>query len=177
MITIRPLNKSEIYEAMQLKIISWTEELADRVKNTMSFVDEVAFWTEWTDNAQSNGDIRLLIGAFDKEELVGIAAGSLADYKDVKENGIELKFIAVKKEHRGHKFSVRMILYILDFFIPLGATQMIIYSHHYAQSNTYYQKFGAQLLRKEFQLQGKLEVDVFIISTVLFRNKLLKSLY
>lgn len=176
MITVRQLNKPEIPEAMELKIESWSEELAGKARNTMVLEEEINFWMDWTDRAEGCGDIRLLIGAFENDELLGIAAGGLAKYEDVKENGIELKLLGVKKKYRGRKISYHLILYILNYYISLGAEQIIIYSHHNAPSNTFYQRLGIHILRKEDQSYGALEVDVFMESTIHLRNRLIKYL-
>ena len=117
MITIRPLNATEIVDAMKLKIESWTEELAGKAENTLSFDEDIGYWSDWVVRATQVRDIRILIGAFDENVLVGVAAGSLADFADIAEDGIELNMLSVAKTHRGHGISVDLILYIVNFFI------------------------------------------------------------
>lgn len=162
MVLIRSLKTTEIPEAMKLKIESWTEELAGKANNNLILEEEIDFWSTWVSRGKVYNDIRLLIGAFENGELLGIAASNLAKFEDISYNGMELNLLGVDKRHRGRGISIRLILYILNFYQCLGATKAVIYSHHYAPSNAFYPKFGAEILRKEFQEDGKLEVDVFI---------------
>ncbi|WP_066719249.1 GNAT family N-acetyltransferase [Clostridium sp. Marseille-P299] len=176
MILIRSLKTTEIPEAMRLKIDSWTEELAGKAENTLILSEEINFWSRWVSRGKEFNDIRLLLGAFENGELLGLAASNIAKYDDIPVNGIELNLLAVKPKHRGRGISIRLILYILNFYQCLGATKAVIYSHHYAPSNGFYAKFGAELLRKELQEDGKLEVDVFIADIHYFKWMLEKSL-
>lgn len=175
MITIRPLIESEIEDAMKLKIESWTEELAGKAENTLSLKEEIGYWSNWTARGMLVGDIRLLIGAFEEDLLVGIAAGSLADYEDISEYGIELNLLAVAKTHRGLGIAVQLILCIVDFYIPIGAQKIVIYNHHDAPSNSFYYRFGARILRVDMQENGVLTIDVFIADILDFKKKLEES--
>lgn len=176
MIIIRSLKSSEIPEAMKLKIDSWTEELAGKAENNLLLHEEMEFWSTWISRGKEYRDTRLLLGAFENGELLGLAASNIAKYDDIAMNGIELNLLAVQKNHRGRGISLRLILYILNFYLCLGAAKVVIYSHHYAPSNTFYSKFGAEILRKEFQEDGKLEVDVFIMDINNFKRMLEKAL-
>lgn len=176
MVLIRALKTTEIPEAMRLKINCWTEELVGIANNNLILEEEIDFWSTWVSRGKTYNDIRLLIGAFENGELLGIAASNIAKYDDIPSNGIELNLLAVKPKYRGKGVSLRLLLYILNFYESLGANKAVIYSHHYAPSNTFYPKFGAEILRKELQEDGKLEVDVFIANIHNFKWMLEKTL-
>ena len=176
MLLIRSLKLSEIPEAMKLKMESWTEELAGKAENNLILEEEIDFWSTWVSRGKAYNDIRLLIGAFENGELLGIAASNLAKYEDIPCNGIELNLLGVGKRYRGRGISLRLILYIWNFYQCLGAKKAVIYSHHYAPSNAFYLKFGAEILRKELQEGGKLEVDVFIADIHILKWMIEKSL-
>ena len=54
--------------------------------------------------------------------------------------------------------------------------KIVIYNHHYSPSNEFYSKFGAQVARQEYQMNGKLLVDVFIEDIWLMKENMAKSL-
>lgn len=176
MLLIRSLKLSEIPEAMKLKMESWTEELAGKAENNLILEEEIDFWSTWVSRGKAYNDIRLFIGAFENGELLGIAASNLAKYEDIPYNGIELNLLGVDKRHRGRGISLRLILYILNFYQCLGANKAVIYSHHHAPSNAFYTKFGAEVIRRELQEGGKIEVDVFIADIHYFKWMIEKSL-
>ena len=59
MIKIRELTESDMKEAIELKILCWTEELACKAGNTLSISEELNLWIEWMNTAKENNDIRL----------------------------------------------------------------------------------------------------------------------
>lgn len=101
----------------------------------------------------------------------GVAFASFIADKDEPQKRVELNELWVFPEHRGKGASLRMILHILDYFIPLGVTRMEVYNLHYAPSNAFYKKFGGQVMAQEYQMDGKLLVDA-----VGFKERLEKTL-
>ncbi len=77
--------------------------------------------------------------------------------------GIELNMLFVEEKARRQRISYRLLEAVAVFFQGKGFSHMVIYSHHYAPSNEYYRKLGAQVLRQDLQMDGKLLVDVFQI--------------
>ena len=67
MIIIRELTEADMQEAIELKILCWTEELAGKAENTLSLSKELDWWVTWMNSAKENNDIRLLIGAFEDD--------------------------------------------------------------------------------------------------------------
>jgi GNAT superfamily N-acetyltransferase len=173
---IRQLTNDDIPKAMELKILCWTEELAGQAENSMQLKEEIDFWTDWLNTPDEHNDIRVFIGAFENLELLGVAAGSFIDSKDSPQNGIELNGLWVFPEFRGKGISLKMILYILDFFIPLGVTRLEVYNPHHAPSNAYYKKFGGTVIDTEYQEDGKVLVDVFEFDTLDFKTRLERTL-
>ncbi|WP_346913225.1 hypothetical protein [Clostridium sp.] len=47
MIEIRQLKESDMQQALELKILCWTEELMGKAENTLSISQELEFWIEW----------------------------------------------------------------------------------------------------------------------------------
>ncbi len=125
---IRNLRENDITEAMELKISCWTEELASKAENDLVLQDEVDFWIDWMNTPDEHNDIRIFIGAFESEELLGVAAASFIESKDTPENGVELNGLWVFPQYRGKGISLQMILHILDFFISLDVKKMEVYN-------------------------------------------------
>lgn len=169
---IRVLTDEEMKTSMSLKSSCWTEELAGKAENTMNAERELAFWLSWRDEAEEHDDIRLTIGAFDDDELLGVAFASKAETTDITENGIELNGLWVYEKHRGRGVSLKLLLYIFDVFEGVGMKDMVIYNHHYAPSNKFYTKFGASLMRQDRQSNGQLLIDVFTVSIATMRHKI-----
>jgi len=161
MIRVRQLTDDDMGQAMELKVLCWEEELAGKAENTISLDEEYAFWIDWIHRGEEDNDVRLGLGAFEDEKMLGVAFSSFAEDFDIHERGIELNGLWVYPEQRGRGISLRLINHTLDFFLALGKEEIVIYCPHYAPSNTFYQKFGAHLRRQELQLDGKLLVDVF----------------
>lgn len=176
MIIIRPIRQSEIPFAVRMKIECWTEELAGMAENTMSFEEELSYWTKWVSQGEEINDVRLFLGAFVDGELAGFISVCFAQICDIPRNGIELNSLAVEKSYRGKRISLYLILAALNYYIPLGARQIVIYSHHFAPSNTYYISLGAGLLRQENRKNGNLIVDVFIIDILNLQRTIEKKI-
>ncbi len=176
MITIRKLLEQDMRQAMELKALCWTEELAGLADDPMNVPKQLRFWLDWMHTAQEHNDIRLLIGAFEDGNMLGVAFASLADDGDIPQQGIELNGLWVYPEYRGKGVSLRLIQYVLDFFSLLGMEQMVIYCFHHAPSNAFYKKFGAQVNRQEYQMDGRIPVDVFLADIGQMKERIAKSL-
>ena len=170
--TIRQLTNEDVPKAMELKILCWTEELAGQAENDLVLDEEVEFWTDWLNTPDEHNDIRVFIGAFEDNHLLGVAAASFVESKDAPQEGIELNGLWVFPEYRGRGISLKMLLYILDVFMPLGVTSMIVYNPHHAPSNAFYKKFGGKVIGQEYQMDGRLPVDIFKFELVDFRLRL-----
>lgn len=176
MIKIRQLTEADMQQAIELKILCWTEELAGKAENTLSLSEELDFWVDWMNKAEENHDIRLLIGAFENDKMLGVSFASFAEISDVPEKGIELNGLWVYPEERNRGISLMMINYILDFYLKNGMEKIVVYNHHYAPSNEFYRKFGAKIMRQEHQMKGKLLVDVFLIELLSMKRNIEQSL-
>ncbi len=176
MIKIRQLTEADMNQAIELKVLCWTEELAGKVENALSFSQELDSWIEWMNTAEENNDIRLLIGAFENEKMLGVAFSSIADSFDIPEKGIELNGLWVYPNHRSRGISLLMMIHTLDFYLAKGMETIVIYNHHYAPSNQFYLKFGAQVSKQEYQMDGRLLVDVFLADMLTMKHKMEQSL-
>lgn len=163
MIEIRDLDQFDLEEMVKLKIQCWTEELAGKAENTLSFQEELDFWTKWSSACDGNNDVRLLIGAFEGEELLGVAIGSFAEQTDIPESGIELNGLWVSQNHRNKGVSLFLLEYLLDDYKKINKEVMVIYNLHDSPSNSFYRKFGCVQSNQVNQMQGKLLVDIFKI--------------
>lgn len=173
---IRKLTNEDMPLAMELKISCWTEELAGKAENTLKLENELKFWKDWMNTPDEHNDIRLLLGAFEDQELLGVAFASFVNVKDVPEDGIELNGLWVFPQHRGRGVSLKLILEILNYFIPLGVPRMEVYNPHYAPSNEFYRKFGGIVIDSEYQMDGKLPVDIFEFNAIDLKARLEKAL-
>lgn len=173
---IRKLHQSDMPQAMKLKVYCWTEELAGKAENTKDIEKEIRFWTDWMNTPDEHNDIRLLLGAFENSDLLGVAFASFVDSKDAPENGIELNGLWVFPEYRGKGISLKLILEIINFFVPLNVKKLIVYNAHYAPSNAFYKKFGGKVIDSEYQMDGKLPVDIFEFDVYAFKAELEKAL-
>lgn len=163
MIKMRQLNQLEMKEAIALRILCWTEELAGKAENTLTLPDELKSWMEWMSTADENNDIRLLIGAFEDDTMLGVAFASFAEVDDIPTKGIELNGLWVYPGHRNKGISLMLLYDIVNFFQSKGMENMVIYNHHEAPSNQYYRKLGANVIRQDRQMKGALAVDVFMM--------------
>ena len=161
MIQIRQLTDDDMRQAMELKVLCWEEELAGKAENTISLDEEYAFWIDWIHTGEENNDVRLGLGAFEDGRMLGVAFSSFAEDSDIPERGVELNGLWVYPEQRGRGISLRLIDSTLDHFLAFGTEEIVIYCHHYAPSNAFYRRFGAQVKRQEYQMDGKLLVDIF----------------
>ena len=173
---VRQLRNEDISKAIELKILCWTEELAGLAENDLSLNEEVEDWTDWLNTPDEHNDVRVFIGAFEADLLLGVAAGSFIESKDSPQAGIELNGLWVYPEYRGKGISLKMILRILDVFMPLGVFRMEAYNLHHAPSNGFYKKFGGNVIRQEYQMDGLLPVDIFEFELIDFRVKIEKAL-
>lgn len=176
MIKIRELKEEDMQQAIELKILCWTEELAGKAENNLSLSNELDFWINWMHAAKENNDIRLLIGAFENDKMLGAAMGSFAEPYDISEKGIELNGFWVYPNQRNRGISLMMLKYILDFYLAKGMEKIVIYNHHYAPSNQFYRKFGAQVVRQDYQMNNKLLVDVFLSDMISMKKNIEHSL-
>ena len=55
-----------------------------------------------------------------------------------------------------------MLTHILNFYLAIGMEKIVIYNNHYAPSNQFFIKLGAQVIKQEHQMDDKLLVDVFL---------------
>lgn len=175
MIEIRELTEMDMKEAIGLRILCWTEELAGKAENTLSVEEELEMWVDWMNTAEENNDIRMLVGAFERERLLGVAFSSFAETFDIPERGVELNGLWVYPDQRGRGISLIMMVYILDFYLAKGMESIVIYNHHYAPSNQFYHKFGAKVVRQEYQLNGSLVIDVFLADMEQMKRKMEQS--
>lgn len=172
MIKIRELTEEDMQQAIELRILCWTEELAGKAENTLSISQELDFWIEWMNTPKENNDIRLLIGAFEDNNMLGVAFGSFAEIYDIPEKGIELNGLWVYPDQRNRGVSLMMLKYILDFYIMKGMKNIAVYNHHYAPSNQFYRRFGAYVAKQEYQMDNKLLIDVFLADMLLIKRNI-----
>jgi len=173
---VRNLTNDDMHLAIELKISCWTEELAGKAENTLKIEREFKFWTDWMNTPDEHNDIRMLVGAFENSKLLGVAFASFVDSKDAPESGIELNGLWVLPQHRGRGISLILILEILNYFIPLGVPRIEVYNPHHAPSNEFYRKFGGIVIYSEYQMDGKLPVDIFEFDTRDLKARLEKTL-
>jgi GNAT superfamily N-acetyltransferase len=178
MIKLRQLKEKEWRQAMELKITCWTEELAGKAQNDSVFSEQVDFWINWMYAATDNADIRVTLGAFEGDELLGVVAGSIAEKSDIQEKGIECNGLWVYPKYRNKGISLKLLLYLLSYFQNFNIEQIVIYNHRYAPSNNFYRKFGVKELRQDYQISAgvSLLIDVFIIDIEQFKRELLETL-
>ena len=176
MIKIRILTEEDMKQAIELKIMCWTEELAGKAENTLSVSTELESWMQWMSTAEENNDIRLLIGAFEDDQMLGVAFGSFAETDDISEKGIELNGLWVYPDQRNRGVSLKLMVYMLDFYLKMGMEKMVIYNHHYSPSNGFYHKFGAVLNTQIPQMNGRLLIDVFLTDILSMKANMEHSL-
>lgn len=176
MIEIRTLTDKEMEQAIALKIMCWTEELDGKAENTLIYSKELDFWINWVHSAEENNDVRLCIGAFENEKLLGAAFASYADDIDIPEHGIELNGLWVFAEERKRGISLRLLSYVIDFYQEKGKKEMAIYNIHTSDANRFYLKFGAKVKTQMQQLNGAILVDVFVVNLETFKTNIQRSL-
>lgn len=176
MIHIRVLRHEDMAQAMELKKLCWPEELAGLSQVQPNWEREFTFWMAWMDSAQENNDIRILYGAFEGNEMMGVAFGSFVESKDIPQSGFELNGLWVYPQHRGKGVSLKLLLKLLDDFYTLGAKHIIIYNFHYSSSNSFYRKFGCQVIGTEYQTDAHIPVDIFSCDITDMKSKIAESL-
>ncbi|ARC83850.1 acetyltransferase domain protein [Clostridium argentinense CDC 2741] len=176
MIKIRQLTEEDMRQASELQILCWTEESAGKAENTLSLSEQLDFWVDWMNTAKENNDIRLLIGAFEDDKMLGAAFSSFAESSDIPKKGIELNGLWVYPDQRNREISLMMIIYTLDFYMTKGMEKIVVYNHHYSPSNQFYRKFGAQVARQEYQMGDRLLIDIFLADILLMRRNMEQSL-
>jgi len=176
MIKVRELTEMDMEEAIRLRSLCWTEELAGKAENTLLVEEELEMWIDWMNATEENNDIRMLVGAFEGEKLLGVAFSSFAETFDIPERGVELNGLWVYPDQRGRGISLIMMVYILDFYLAKGMESIVIYNHNYAPSNQFYHKLGAKVVRQEYQLNGSLLIDVFLADIAQMKIKMEQSL-
>jgi hypothetical protein len=65
---------------------------------------------------------------------------------------------------------------VLDYYENLGLKEIVIYNFHNSSSNSYYHKFGAEVLRTEHQMEEQLPTDVFRCDIVTMKEYMNKSM-
>lgn len=65
-----------------------------------------------------------------------------------------------------------LLRYLLEFYEKTGMEKIVIYNPHYAPSNGFYIKLGAQVLKQEYQMDEKLLVDVFLVDISLIKENI-----
>ncbi len=85
MITIRNLTIEDMVEAAKLQVLCWSEELAEKAQNTYVAKDVKDSWIKWMSSSEENNDVRLLIGAFEDNKMLGVAYSSFAETEDIPE--------------------------------------------------------------------------------------------
>lgn len=162
MLNIRALSYEDMKEAIELKIHCWTEELQGVADNDLEFDSEFFFWTDWMYKAKEHHDIRILLGAYQEERLAGVLFSSIAEVFDG-EYAFELNGLWVKEDYRGQGIAKKLIKAAAIQFEKEGFKDMIAYCHHLAPSNAFYKHLGGKVIRREKQMDGLLEVDIFKI--------------
>lgn len=161
MIVIKPLPELVFESAMLLRINCWTEELNEKGENRLELAQEVADLTDWLSNADKYNDYRVIVGAYEDNQLLGFAAASFAELFDIESNGFELNYLFVDENSRGRGISLKLLEHLADLFSQKDCTALIVYSHHFAPSNAYFHKLGGIVIKQEEQGRDRLLVDVF----------------
>jgi len=158
---IKKLNDETLIDAIQLKIFSWTEELAGVTENNHDFDKEYQLWLAWSHTAEENQDVRFLYGMFDRDYLIGAVFSSFAEIDD-HPNAIEINGLWVDGHYRNQKISIKLLHHILKLYQSYNKDKVIVYNHKLSPSNSYYYHLGGEVIRSEYQMDGKLYVDIFL---------------
>lgn len=158
---IRKLTHEDMREAVGLRVLCWAEETAGLTKTCPDLEAELAFFTEWMDSADDNDDVRLLLGAFEDNKMLGVVFGSFVKSKSRPQDGIELNGLWVYPDYRGRGLSFALLHELLTEFLRLGATEMIVYNYHFAPSNTFYRHLGCEVVDDEYQTADRIPTDIF----------------
>lgn len=158
---LKKLSDEQLKSAVKLKIDSWTEELAGVAENDLNVEEEYQFWLTWSQTAEEHHDVRLLYGMFDQETLTGAIFTSFAETYD-HPNAIEINGLWVDNHYRNQHISTRLLYHVLKCYQPHQKDVVIVYNHRLSPSQGYYYHLGGKVIRSEYQMDGKLLVDVFL---------------
>lgn len=159
---IRPLRKEEYREAMELRVRGFQEELDGMAENPLSVEEELRIWSRWAEGSGS-GEKRLLLGAFDGEDLLGFGAAAPAVEEDLAD-AMELLLLYVYPGQRGRGVSLELLRVLAEAFQETKAQSLLVHSHHHAPSNHFYRLLGASVLRQELHGTSGLLMDVMVLS-------------
>lgn len=160
MLIIRELLDKDMPQVIQLKALCWPEELAGLSDNKLNIEKEHLFWVDWMHTGVENNDVRILLGAFENDQLLGAAFASYAEEED-SNFGIELNGLWVYPEMRGRGISLMLMTKVLNYYHNLGRKEIVIYNYHHSSSNSFYRKFGATVFKTGVQMAEKIPTDVF----------------
>ncbi len=175
MITIRELRDQDILQAIQLKALCWPEELAGMSEKKLDIDKEYKFWSNWMHTGVEHNDVRTLLGAFENENMLGVAFASFAEEED-SICGFELNGLWVYPNMRGRGISLLLITKLLNFYDHLGVKEIIIYNYHNSTSNSFYQKFGGVVVKTVFQMDEQIPTDVFKCDIAIMKERINKSI-
>jgi len=160
MIEIRELLPEEMIKAIEIKEICWPEEIHGKSGIQFDREKEYQFWSQWMISSVENNDDRQLYGVFDKDALLAAIFAGFAEVDDSK-NGIEINGLWVDPKHRNKGLSLHLLKKVIEYYLDLNKKEIIIYNFHYADSNAFYKKLGATILKQTHQLEEKVPIDVF----------------
>ena len=158
---IKSLTKETLEQAMVLKVAAWQEELNGRFEHHLDYDEELAFWSEWMQSAHEHNDVRVLLGAFEDEELLGCVFLSIAEESDT-EKGVEINGLWVHKDHRRKGVASRLLHEGLSQYQTLSMEKVVVYCHKYAEATKVYKALGGSVVKMVSQLDGKLIVEVYL---------------
>ncbi len=160
MVIYRELTECDILDAAMLKASCWDEETAGTSSEKPDIVKEHTSFVKWMKTADENADVRLLYGAFDDEKMVGTVFASFVESKDAPEHGFELNGLWVDQGYRRRGIALTLLKKVCEEFRKLGAKKMIVYNYHIAPSNSFYLKFGCNVISTEYQTKDRLQTDI-----------------
>ena len=176
MVCLRELKETEFKEAMILRVRCWDEELNCKGINRLDVEEEIEDLKSWLSEAAENNDFRIVIGAFEADQLLGFASASFAENYDIEENGFELNYLFVHEDYRGQNISIQLLKSICTLFKEKNCNTLVVYNHHEAPSNAYYLHLGGNLMKQLTQGKDQLLIDVFSFDTDLLLETLTKKL-
>lgn len=74
-----PTSMSINNEAINLKAICWPEELAGLSNDIIDVEKQLISWKNWMHDGFKYHDVRVLIGAFEEDRMLGVAFASFAE--------------------------------------------------------------------------------------------------
>lgn len=175
MIIIRELQDKDMLQAMELKALCWTEEIAGMSDNKLDIDREYSFWFDWMHTGVENDDVRTLFGAFEDDQMLGVAFASFSEKEDSM-CGMELNGLWVYPNMRGRGISLMLMLKLLKYYEGLGLRDIIIYNYHNSPSNSYYRRFGAKVFKTELQMKAQIPTDIFKCDITSMKENMIKSM-